>query len=167
MVVRCADGVILAQVGSEDGIAGSQHHPEAQAQLVFFRQALQQIHRWERRAGVLKSGDAFRKAFASGEIDLLARFRGDLGGRKVRAIFRQRAPDQILRLLVEQSGGIALRILENLAAGRVGSILVDAGQPHGFGIGKSRVTAGVSQPDRIVGRNFAERVVERESLHVG
>ncbi len=134
---------------------------------MLLRQALEQIHGRERRAGVLKSGDAFRKAFACREIHLLARFRGEFSERQVLPIGRQRAPDETLCLLVEQSGGIALRILQNLAAGWIGSVLVDAGQAHRFRVRKSCMTAGVSQPHRIVWRNFAERVVQRESLHVG
>ena len=135
--------------------------------LVFISQGLQQVHHRKRRTGVFESRYAFGQRLAHRELHLLLRFRLGLSSRTMRSIRIQRPLHQRLRMLVHQSDRIALLILKDLTAWRIRCVPIDARQTHSLGIGKARMSAGVFQPDRIMRRNLAQLIVDRETLHVG
>ncbi len=67
----------------------------------------------------------------------------------------------------EESGGIALGVLEDFAAGGVGGLRCDAGELEGLAVDEAGVAAGVGEDDGVVGRDFIERGVEGEAFDVG
>ena len=101
------------------------------------------------------------------ERDDLAEVRFHLRGRPRRAVTGERLADERLRALVEQAGGVAVFILQDLAAGRIGSALLHLGDLHRQRVGEAGVPARVGEPHGIIRRRAAQRFVQREPVNVG
>ena len=118
-------------------------------------------------AGVLESGDAFGERFVDGEADGFVGFGEAVGGGAFGFVVGAGAADHALGAFAEQAGGCAFGVLEDFSAGGVGSLAVDAGEVEGFAVDEGGVAAGVGEDHRVVGRDFVERIVEREAFDVG
>src|ERR1019366_6977376 len=135
-------------------------------ELVGVGHLLEDVHGGEGGAGVLESGDAFGKRFVDGEADGLVGFGEAVGGGAFGFVAGVGAADDALGAFAEQAGGRAFGVFEDFSARGVGSLAGDAGEREGLAVDEGGVAAGVGEDDRVVGRNFVERIVERKAFDV-
>ena len=117
------------------------------------------------RAGIVKARDAFGDGFSIREREHLPEPYLRLVGswRRLAGALSYK----VRRRLSQQAGRLAVRVLQNLTAGRVGCFAADLRQRHRPCVDKRRVAARVTQDDRVVRRNAVERFVRRKPADVG
>ena len=118
-LVAVVHDAVLRHVGGELVWRFAQHHPDAQRQLALVHDLLHQLDRRRRRAGVVHRGQPLRQALLRRQLDHLAQVRFHLRRRPRRAVAGERIADDRLRPLVEQTGRVAVRVLQDLSARRI------------------------------------------------
>ncbi len=93
---------------------------------------------------------------AGGEFDFAAIVGFDFRRRALGEIGLVGGVQKALGAFVEKTGGLAVGVLEDFAAGRVGSAGGNFGGFECGGVHHGRVTAGVGEPNGIVGRDFTQ-----------
>jgi len=108
----------------------------------------------------VKAGDALRQALSNPQLVQTA----DLG---IRLLVRLvGSEERVLGILQEDPCERAVGAAEDLATGRIRGCGRDADPIHGADVVDARMTARVSEVHRVVGRDAAELVVNREATHV-
>ena len=115
VIVAGADDAVLVETSARvarwapRSITQSRSRVRASAAMLF-----NAIDGGEGRAGIFEGRDAFRQAFASGQVDVLARASGcPFGSGLLRLPVAYALGRRALRALAQQAGGIALRVLED------------------------------------------------------
>ena len=166
MIGAFTDNAVAVQVGGQLLVGAAKHHPQAQPQLVVSRHRAQRVHRGEPLARVYEAGDALREALVRGQADDAPQLCLALRRRPHIAPPLMRARGQALGGFPEQPGRVALLVLQDFAPVGIRRIPGDAGRLHSLGVHQRRMAAGVRQQHGVMGRNRAQRSVQRKAFHV-
>jgi len=167
-VVPLRDDQVVGQPGLHLLVGcAPHHHVEADRQRVLGRERLEEVDRVEGRPGVLERRHSLRQRVLAGQLDRLACLRLDLLGRTRRARLFERPPDEALCRLTEQAGRLAVCVAHEGPALRVRRVLRDSRHVERAVVGECRVSARVSEQHGVVGRDGAQRVVQRHAIDIG